>query len=195
MFKKLFGKRVPAAPDVLVTIQLNARLQPTHRHELFEDPIEQFMDERKLGEICGGGTALSNDGEVEYGDIELALFTKESIGEVINVFEKLGAPKGSKIRFYSSDHEISFGVCEGLGLYLNGTDLPDDVYAQCDSNHVHKQVSELIRGHGEILSHWQGPTETALYLYGESFVVMRSKIQAFLESYPLCQHCRVVQIA
>jgi len=60
---------------------------------------------------------------------------------------------------------------------------------------VFEQIVERIEGHGEICSWWQGPTETALYMYGESFEKMRDAIAEFVASYPLCQNARIVQIA
>jgi hypothetical protein len=49
-----------------------------------------------------------------------------------------------------------------------------------------------LEGHGEIESHWQGPTETALYNYGDSIDVMKPLIKEFMEGYPLCKWTRVV---
>jgi hypothetical protein len=193
MFKTLFGKKTE--PQVYVTAKLNAKLQPMHR-DVFEDPLEDILSKKKLGSVTGGGTALTPEGEVDYCDLEIALYEASAAQEVIRILDSLGAPKGSALQFGNGrDADLPFGRTEGLGLYLNGTDLPDEVYAECDSNIVYERVSELIDGCGGILSHWQGPTETALYLYGDRFDEMRSKIEGFLAEYPLCQRCRVIQIA
>lgn len=181
-------------PTLHVTVTLNARLQPEHRHELFEDPLDALLQAAEVGEITGGGTALSDDGEVEYGDIEVALHDTAGVPKLIDLLEQLGAPKGSKVQG-ARDGDRGFGVTEGLGIYLDGQNLPDEVYEQCDSNHVFEQLSERIDGLGEICSWWQGPTETALYMYGQSFEAMRDAIAGFVASYPLCQNARVVQIA
>ncbi len=58
--------------------------------------------------------------------------------------------------------EIPFGVREGFGVYLDGVNLPDEVYRDCDSNFVVSELDRLLSGHGSVESHWQGPTETAL---------------------------------
>jgi hypothetical protein len=181
-------------PTLHVTVTLNARLQPEHRHELFEDPLDALLQAAEVGEITGGGTALSDDGEVEYGDIEVALHDAAGVPKLIDLLEQLGAPKGSKVQG-AGDCDRGFGITEGLGIYLDGQNLPDEVYEQCDSNHVFEQLSERIDGLGEICSWWQGPTETALYMYGQSFEAMRDAIAGFVASYPLCQNARVVQIA
>lgn len=177
-----------------VTITLNGKLQPEHRHQLFEDPLDAMLEGAGLGQITGGGTALTEDGEVDYGDIEIAITDAAALPAVIEALEKLGAPKGSRIR-REGEADQPFGVTEGLALYLNGTDLPDEVYEQCDSNYVFDQIVERIEGHGEIFSWWQGPSETALYLYGTSFDTLRERIAELVATYPLCQGARVVQVA
>jgi hypothetical protein len=38
---------------------------------------------------------------------------------------------------------------------------------------------------------WQGPTETALYVYG----LPQPRCAPLLDSYPLCERARIVQVA
>ena len=193
MLKNLFGAK-PPEPAVFV-VQLNARLQPVHRGELFEDPADEVLRSHGLGEVCGGGTGMTPEGEVAYCDIEVLLHkpTEQNIELLIGVFDSMHAPKGSSLK---RDGETTmFGSAEGLGLYLNGTDLPDEVYAQNDVNVLYEDISRLIQGNGEIYSYWQGPTETALYLYGPSFEVMKAKISDYLATQPMCEKCRIEQIA
>jgi len=179
---------------VAINVKLNARLQPEHRLQLFEDPLEAMLEAAGVGEIMGGGTALTEEGEVEYGDLEIQLHDAAALPTVIELLEQLGAPKGSLIQ-REGEPDVSFGITEGLGLYLNGTDLPDEVYEQCDSNYVFDQIVERIDGHGEVCSWWQGPSETALYLYGASFETLRERIAELVATYPLCQGARVIKIA
>ncbi len=179
---------------LIITLKLNARLQPEHRHVLFEDPLEGLLEGASLGEITGGGTALTEDGEVEYGDIEVALNSADDLPKILALMDQLGAPKGSVAQRAGAPDE-AFGVTEGLGLYLNGTDLPDEVYEQYDSNELFEKIVASIEGVGEVCSWWQGPTETALYLYGSSFDVLNERIAELVATYPLCQGARVVRTA
>lgn len=183
-------------PTYLVA-QLNARLQPMHRGEWFEDPLDEALKKAGCAEVSGGGTLQSETGEVESCDIEISVegSLSDATRLTIATLEALGAPKGSKLHIASEERQVQFGISEGLALYLNGTDLPDEVYQECDSNFVYSELERLIEGVGQILSWWQGPTETALYLYGSSFQGMKETISEFLATYPLCQQCRVEQIA
>lgn len=53
--------------------RLAAPLQPMHRGEHSEDPLEERLTEHKLGAIGGGGTQVSAEGVIEYCEIEVDL--------------------------------------------------------------------------------------------------------------------------
>ena len=196
MFGRLFGAKQPAT-SVVVIARLNDRAQPIHRGELYEDPLNAVLQEQGLGEVTGGGTQLAEDGEIEFCDIEIGLRDagEATLTAVRTAFEKLNAPKGSKLIVETSGQELPFGLAEGIAVYLNGTDLPDEVYATCDLDHVFDEFNRLLASDGKVHSLWQGPTETALYMYGPSFEAMKGRLASFLASYPLCQQARVVQVA
>jgi uncharacterized protein YukE len=128
-------------------------------------------------------------------EIQVSNSDDETVALIKSSLEKLGIPKGSKITIESTNSEIEFGTLEGLAIYLNGTDLEDEVYANSDSNHVYSELDRLTEGNGKVYSYWQGTTETAFYLYGSSYSQMKSQISELIENYPLCQKCRIEQIA
>jgi hypothetical protein len=182
---------------MLVVASLNARLQPLHRGEHFDDRLAEVLMQRNLGEITGGGTMQSQTGEIKYCDIDVSVNTNVDGWEraLIETLERLGAPRGSRLIIETTGREIPFGTAEGLAVYLNGTELPDEVYRDCDSNYVYSELNRLLDGRGRVLSWWEGSTDTAFYLYGESFLAMRARIDEFIRTYPLCQRCRIEQIA
>ena len=56
LISAMFGKSKPAAKEpVVVTLQLNAKLMPFDRGEYFEAPLIEFVAQRGLGELDGGG--------------------------------------------------------------------------------------------------------------------------------------------
>lgn len=181
----------------LVIARLNDRAQPMDRGELYEDPLHALLQSKGWGEVSGGGSQLGSTGEIEFCEIEIALegVSPAVLDGVIAELERCGAPKGSSLRGEEVGAERRFGTCEGLAVYLNGTDLPDETYRDTDVNVVFDEFSRLVAGQGKIHSYWQGPTETALYLYGTSFERMRAALTPFLDSYPLCERARVVQVA
>jgi hypothetical protein len=89
---------------------------------------------------------------------------------------------------------VAFGVTEGLAVYLNGTDLPHEVYATSDVSDLIAALLGHLGAEGDMQSWWQGPRETALYLYGPSAVRMDELIAGELARFPLAQRCRVVPL-
>jgi len=188
---------------VNLTINLNAKLQPMHRHDL-EDALQETLKRLELEtEITGGGTSQESNGEITSCDIELQLAdnSDENIKKIIGIMEAMLAPIGSKLIIHPKDEnteikKIPFGIQQGLGLYLNGKDLDEEVYKNCDVNFVYQEIERLLGDFktGHIASYSEGE-ETSLYLYGEKFDEMHNRIKPLLDEYPLCQKCRVVRIA
>ena len=176
------------------TLQLNAKLQPFDRHDL-EDLIDEFLSEENLGNTSGGGTLMSKEGEIEYCDIEIELNDTPNIVErLLQKLEEIGVPKGSKL--YNEDCSYEVGSLEGLGLYINGTDLPEQVYETCDINIVFDSISETLKDVLVLTSYHEGNNDTALYFYVKgSFAEAKERIKDFVTSYPLCEKCRIIQIA
>ncbi|WMP11105.1 hypothetical protein [Vibrio parahaemolyticus] len=168
-----------------------------HRAEIYEDPLDEVLSQNAIGEVSGGGTLQSQSGEIEHCDVEIQVNNSnaETVEVIRSLLENLGVPKGSKLKVEATNSEIEFGTLEGLAIYLNGTDLDTEVYENSDSNYVYSELERLTQGIGKVYSYWQGPKETAFYLYGNSFAQMKSQISGLVNSYPLCQKCRIEQIA
>lgn len=183
---------------VFAYARLNARLMPIDRGERFEDPLDGALRKQGWGSVTGGGTMQSKAGEIDYCGIDLDLLNlPESVPFVCDFLTKAGAPKRSVLEYSDNGVECKapFGRLEGLAIYLNGSELPKKVYQECDINVVCERVEALLGDRGDRWSHWQGPTETALYYYGDCFDTMRRLIADFVAEYPLCARCRIVQIA
>ena len=177
-------------------IHLNARLRPLDRAAQYEDPLQEVLDARAPGsKITGGGTLLGADREPRSSDIDLDLDgdPQEGLRLVVDALEFLGAPKGSTVTL-DEEPAVSFGGTEGLAVYLNGFDLPAEVYAGNDVNELIRQLLDRLGEEGGMQSYWEGPTETALYLYGSSASRMRELIGDVLATHPLAQRCRLVDL-
>lgn len=187
----------------LIVVNLKARLQPMHRHNL-EDGFEEFCQENNIPlEIVGGGTQISDNGEplecdIEIGGTENHQLTSDDVTIVRDFFSSTFAPNGSKLQILHEGQEkaetIDIGNLEGLSLIMNGTELPDEVYEQNDINHVVEKCEELMAGIGEFHSYCE-TQDTMLYFYGESFEKMKQAILPFTADYPLCQKSKIEQIA
>ena len=176
----------------LANLQLNARLQPMHRFEL-EDMIEEGLKEKKLGKVVGGGTTLMPEDGISGCNIEFNI-EMEKTDEFITFLRQIHIiPKGSSISI--NDANIEIGCAEGMALHLNGTDLSPEVYQNCDINELIEQLDNALADIALRLSHWEGNTETSIYYYGKNYVEMEEKILDITKNHPLCEKCRVEQIA
>jgi hypothetical protein len=181
-----------------ITAQLNHLIMPLDRAERYEDPLNEALIQKRFGETDGGGTMQLQSGEIEYIDVEIILSDLTGgIPFVVEQLEAFGAPKGSILKIHDSDpsREIPFGKKEGIAVYLDGVNLPDETYATSDINVVIEELNKSLGGKGEMQSYWEGSTETALYLYGDNADEMKQLIGSFMSTYPLCKNARIVTIA
>ena len=179
--------------SIYITLQMNARLQPLDR-DGFENVVEKTIKKKKYGIITGGGSMLLPTKEIAWCDVEFEIY-KDKVDEFISYIKDIQMiPKGSKLIF-DDEKEIEIGTSEGLGLYLNGCDLPSEVYKNNDINVLIEKLDEILKECAIRLSYWEGPKETALYYYGKDYNEMKEKIQSIIESYPLCEKCRIERIA
>ena len=181
--------------EYVLTLQLNARLQPFDRGDIYEDPICEALEACGCGYTDGGGTLMQSSGEIDNCDIVIVLNenSEQNMEKLLHIINEIRVPKGSFL--ISDNYRQPLGTLEGLALYLNGTELSDEVYASCDINYVVERANELLAQIGSMYSHWEGAEYTALYFYGTSFDEMKEKIHPFLLEYPLCQKCKVEKIA
>jgi hypothetical protein len=191
LFKR--GKR---GATTMIDVRLNARLRPMDRGERFEDPLDELLRAQSPGgRVTGGGTMISAEGEPLWCDVEVEWAGDPGAGVelVAAALTRGGAPRGSQVTLDDAE-PVPFGEFEGLGLYLNGTDLPAEVYATSDVNELISTLLEALGPDGDMYSYWEGPTETALYLYGPSAEVIEEKVAPVLASEPSAALTRVVRL-
>ncbi|RKW24766.1 hypothetical protein D8B46_00750, partial [Candidatus Gracilibacteria bacterium] len=188
------------------TLQLNAKVQPLDRGEMFEDPIMELLEKEGIGEIDGGGTSFDQEtGEIFYCDVEIYLNddSAESRENLIKLINKVGVPKGSFLIFIDGkepdydDEEadipestkLEIGTLEGLKFSINGTELPDEVYKNSDINKVIDDLIDLMEAEkvGTYYSYVTRNTHTDLIFYGNSFAKMKEIVEKYIPTYPLCE--------
>ncbi|NPD17208.1 hypothetical protein HOY34_18625 [Xinfangfangia sp. D13-10-4-6] len=195
---RLFGRKPAPAPEFphYVTAKLNAKLQPLDRGFVFEEPLTAQLEARGLGTVSGGGTMFSRETGIDWIDLEIGLhdLSDTTITTVLETLLQIGAPKGSELQFSDRD-PIPFGKTEGLGIFLNGTDLPKEVYETSDVNSTIEAIGAALADIPHYWGYWQGPTETALYFYADSYQAMVAAVTPVLARDPLCEKARLEQVA
>ncbi len=177
-------------------VHLNARLQPVHRGDVYEDPLDKVLAKRAPGsKVDGGGTEFTpEDGPLSC-DTELVLTgdPEQTLRIVIDALENLGAPAGSWASL-DDGPRIPFGVTHGFALILDGTSLPDEVYAHNDVNELASTMVTELGNDGELQSWWEGPENTALYFYGRDPERVKTVLTSAATRFPLAQGSEVVLI-
>ena len=177
-----------------ITIELNMRLQPVHLYEL-NDVLDEIFEDTAKGEVTGDGFVQDLDGEIKYCHIDVELYkgSPENIEWLKGYLNAIGIAKGSRLLY--DDKEEPIGELEGAAYYLNGKDLPQETYQNCDINYAIEKIDKLLEGVGRLYSWYEGNEYTALYYYGSSFEEITQRIRPFADSFPLFEKCRVVKIA
>jgi len=171
-------------------------IQEMARTRRYEFPLASALRAQHLGDVVGTSTCLSRELEVEFVEFDLDLYSLDAGVETARlVLETAGAPAGSEFRLLREDGEriIRFGRHEGLAVYLDGINLPDEVYNTCTCDGLAVLISgELAAVGGEIRGSWVGREETSIYMYGPNAEHMFDAIEPLLAVYPLCRNARVV---
>lgn len=179
-----------------LTLHLNARLQPMHRHPL-EDMLQEFLERENLGNVMGGGTSQEpTHGEITSCDIEISLNdnSKESVDRLIEIIDYAGIPKGSTLLCTEPETRISVGNLDGLAYYYSGNpEATGD--GGCDINDIVKQMETAITDAGAIYSYWACDKWIAFYFYGGSFDEMKRRIEPVIENNRLTRVSRIEKIA
>jgi hypothetical protein len=121
------------------------------------------LERTNIGRVTGGGSQLNELGGIEYADVEIELANlDEAVRVLVEALENAGAPQGSEL-IDASDSRVlqQFGRQQCLAIFLDGTTLPEEVYADLDFEAV---VTELgaAAGDGSNRGIWQGPEETGV---------------------------------
>ncbi len=203
MLKKIFGGLFPNKKEIeetnFVVATLNDKIMPIDRGDIYEDPLDKVLNKNNWGEVSGGGTMQQESGEIEYCDVEIKLngteIDKNVIDQIIKKLEEFGAPKGSVLNIEKTHEKISFGKLEGIGIYLDGANLPENVYEECDVNFVITEIHKLTGTEYKVNRNWEHESGIALYFYGNSYEEMNRQIKELIETYPLCENCKIEKIA
>jgi hypothetical protein len=175
----------------LVIARFYEYIEPIDRGNRYEDPLHEVLEAAQAGAVTGGGSQLTESGGIEFVDVEIELANLDAaIDLVANTLEAAGAPQGSEIRHEDKVVRV-FGRQQCLAIYLDGTSLPGEVYANLDFDHV---VSEIgtVAGPDSYHGCWQGPEETGLYFFGSDAEEMFTRVEPLLRTLPIGQNARVV---
>jgi len=176
-----------------VIARVYEHIEPIDRGDRYEDPLDAVLQPANIGRVTGGGSQLSELGGIESAEIEIELANLDgALRVVVDALENAGAPQGSEL-IDAADGRIlrQFGTQQCLAIFLDGTTLPEEVYANLDFDAV---VAELgaAAGDGSNRGFWQGPEETGVFFFGPDAEAMFARVEPVLRRLPIGQNARVV---
>ncbi len=183
-------KRLP------VSLFINARLQPKHRHNL-EDILDCKLSLNKLGMVDGGGSFLDKDKRVSSCDINFDIYPdeenyKERFLDIIK--KNTSLPKGSTIEFFYEEDKterINLGEYDILALGLDSYDLPDEVYENYSILEVIQKIKFAFEEEDKYIGYfYYDETEGRFWLrfLGHSYAEMKELCEKAIKDYPLCEN-------
>jgi len=176
----------------LVIARVHEHIEPIDRGDRYEDPLQATLEKMGIGRVTGGGSQLNELGEIAYADVEIELANvDEAVGIVAEALEIAGAPQGSELIQTSDDRVLrEFGKLQCLAIYLDGTSLPDEVYADLDFEAVVTAIGAAA-GDNSYRGLWQGPEETGMFFFGPDAEAMFARVEPVLRPLPIGQNARV----
>ncbi len=177
----------------LVLARVYEHIEPIDRGERYEDPLQAALEQAEIGRVTGGGSQLNELGGIAYADVEIELANlDEALRVVTNALEKAGAPQGSELRDAADDRILrQFGTQQCMAIFLDGTTLPDEVYADLDFEAVVAEIGAAA-GDGSYRGLWQGSEETGVFFFGPDAEAMFARVEPVLRRLPIGQNARVV---
>jgi hypothetical protein len=177
----------------LILARLYQHIEPIDRGDRYEDPLHDRLEQLGIGGVTGGGSQLDELGGIAHADVEIELADlNRALDVVAEALELAGAPQGSEL-IQASDGRMlrEFGKLQCLAIFLDGTTLPDEVYATLDFEAVVAAL-DAAAGDKSYRGLWQGPTETGLYFFGSDAESMFARVEPVLGRLPIGQNARVV---
>ncbi|MDA6068330.1 hypothetical protein NJT12_01735 [Flavobacterium sp. AC] len=181
-----------------IVIQINDKVSPLDKRNLYLLPLNELLLEKNYGEISGGGILKEEPGEIIFCDIHIKLFDEKIAPNILKniktCLEDCGAPKGSKIIIENTHQEIPFGKNEGIAIYLDEENA-EEKEEQYNLDFVQSEISRRTNTSQTTERYWKGNSTTGLYFYGQSYEKMKDEVSHFMTANPLYKTARIAQIA
>lgn len=121
-FLKIKKQNTTQSNFIVVTI--TPGIEPKDREPLYGDPLNDFLENNKIGEVTGGGTMLSKPDEnghqaFEFSDIEIEMIShdKANLKLLLDGLKKNNFPENIKIQLWDSP-DLVFSSITSFSEYL-----------------------------------------------------------------------------
>lgn len=192
----MIGRRRPTH-----RVHLPARVQPVHRGDWYEDPIEDELAAEGISlSVTGSRTMVDDDVRVEGTELFVRTKDERFVAAAVDVLERQAAPSGSYVEDLRTGQRTPFGTCAVVVARLHAAVPVDAVFDRADGNTVLMAAIEAMRDElattrGGVVPSWHVlPETTDVVLHGPD----ADALVAFVESEPwfaeLTDHVEIVRV-
>ena len=171
--------------EIYVLLSLNMRLSQEDRMKLYEDYLDDVVQEKGYGYVTGGGTWLEK-GEPSISEVEFYIYSNKLNDFITLMKENETIAKGSYLEY--NEEKVSIGTLEGLVFSINKKLDNDSI------NKLAKEITEELKENGKYYSHYIGETNTSLYFYGTSYEEMKIQIEEYNKTCSECENITIEKI-
>lgn len=171
--------------EIYVLLSLNMRLSQEDRIKLYEDYLDDVVQEKGYGYATGGGTWLEK-GEPSISEVEFYIYSNKLNDFITLMKENETIAKGSYLEY--NEEKISIGTLEGLVFSINKKLDNDSI------NKLANEVTEALKENGKYYSHYIGENNTSLYFYGTSYEEMKIQIEEYNKTCSVCENITIEKI-
>ncbi len=83
-----------------VFAHISEAMMPVERASKYEEPLDEFLKAKGIGEVTGGGTMQSESGEILWVGVDIDLIDLENnLALLVHELKELGAPRGSFLQY------------------------------------------------------------------------------------------------
>jgi hypothetical protein len=179
----------------MIILRVNDKCRPIARGEFYEEPLEELLEEKKIGELTGVGTALRENNDPWYCDIEFSVkdASEPAIQELKNGIEQIGIPKGSQL-ILEDGQKIPLGTLEGVVVNLNYSTAPESILDATDFQTLWDGVAKSVEPHGQYHDDLNRNGATTIFYYGNAAQTIINSVKAQLQGHALEQYFDVLAL-
>ena len=158
-----------------VTLKINMPLNFEDLEEIYEYPMTEYMEEKKIGEITGDGTPVGDFGPYAT-DIEFTI-NEDKLIAFKTMLEDYSFPQGSYLVIdQEKDQELGeFGNLLGIRIIFNEIEMNQ-------MKEIYTELTEELDGLYWYNTIYQLDTSWVVYYYGESIESIKQIVEEWQDS-------------
>ncbi|RKR74663.1 hypothetical protein [Frondihabitans australicus] len=195
-------RRAATERAAVIDVHLNARLQPMHRGDRFEDPVVAALESAGLRSgVLDAGTAFTRGMRIVSCDVSFGVpidQADEGLFQIKKALRAIGTPRGSTITMYSNELD-PIGSLYGVALrvpLVDAVDFTDDrnIEHNRELDALMIRIDSALGDDGSVWS-WHVHRGSDVFVYGDSRGRLHEVLESLIASDPLLAGATLTDVA